>query len=69
MVTLEPMTEAELQSLLEPLIAEHAQGHVLDGQWTPEEALEKSRQEVPGLLSQGVATPNHFLFTIANEAQ
>ncbi len=45
MVTLEPMTEAEFQSFVEPAIAEYAQGHVTDGQWAEEEALEKSRKE------------------------
>lgn len=69
MVTLEPMTEAEFQSFLEPLIVEYAQDHVADGQWTQEEALEKSRQEMDELLPEGVATPNHYLFSIVNKAQ
>ncbi len=69
MVILQPMTEAEFQSFIEPLIVGYAQEHVADGQWTEEEALEKSRKETHALLPAGVATPNHYLFTIANEAQ
>ena len=69
MVILQPMTEAELQRFLEPAIIEYAQGHVEDGQWTEEEAIEKSRQEFQNLLPQGAATPNHYLFTLVNEAQ
>jgi ribosomal protein S18 acetylase RimI-like enzyme len=69
MVTLQPMTEAELQRYLEPAIVEYAQGHVKDGQWTEAEAVEKSRKEFRDLLPQGVATPNHYLFTLLNEAQ
>lgn len=43
MITLEPITEVEYQRFLEPAIAEYAQDHVQAGQWTAEEAVEKSR--------------------------
>lgn len=69
MLNLEPMTEAELQDFLEPAIAEYAQGHIDDGQWTEDEALEKSRKEFHDLLPEGVATPNHYLFTLVNESR
>lgn len=69
MITLRPMTETELQEFLEPAIAEYAQGHIDDGQWTKEEALEKSRAEFQGLLPEGVASPNQYLFTLVNEEQ
>ncbi len=69
MVTLKPMTEAELQSFLEPAIVEYAQDHVAAGRWTEEEAVEQSRKEFYDLLPDGVATPNHYLFTLMNEAQ
>jgi hypothetical protein len=69
MITLQPMTEAELQSFLEPTILEYAQGHIEDGQWTAAEAVEKSRKDFQDLLPQGVATPDHYLFSLVNEAQ
>ncbi len=69
MVTLEPMTEAEFQSFVEPAIAEYAQGHITDGQWAEEEALEKSRKEFHDLLPDGVSTPNNYLFTLVNASQ
>ncbi|QBD80711.1 GNAT family N-acetyltransferase [Ktedonosporobacter rubrisoli] len=69
MVTLQPMTDAEFQHFIEPVIVEYAQGHVEDGQWAEEEALEKARKDTYSLLPAGVATPNHYLFTIVNEAQ
>jgi ribosomal protein S18 acetylase RimI-like enzyme len=69
MVTLQPMTEEELQSYLEPSIIEYAQDHVEAGRWTEAEAVEESRKEFQGLLPDGVATPDHYLFTIVNEAQ
>lgn len=63
------MTEAEFQGFIELLIVGYAQEHVADGQWTEEESIEKSRQETHDLLPDGVATPNHYLFTLVNEAQ
>ncbi|HEU5374646.1 MAG TPA: GNAT family N-acetyltransferase [Ktedonobacteraceae bacterium] len=69
MVTLRPMTAAEFQNYLEPAIIEYAQDHVQAGQWAEEEAVEKSRQEFQSLLPDGIATPNHSLFTLVNEAQ
>jgi len=69
MVTLQPMTEVELQHFLEPAILEYAQRHVEAGQWTAVEAVEKSRKEFQDLLPQGVATPDHYLFTLVNEVQ
>jgi ribosomal protein S18 acetylase RimI-like enzyme len=69
MITLEPMTEDELQSFLGQAIAEYAQDHVQAGRWTAEEALEESRKEFAALLPDGVKSPNHYLFTLVNEAQ
>ncbi|HLV99259.1 MAG TPA: GNAT family N-acetyltransferase [Ktedonobacterales bacterium] len=69
MITLEPMTDAEYQHFLEPAIAEYAQDHMRAGRWTAEEALEEARKEFIGLLPDGVKTPNHYLFTLVNEAQ
>ena len=69
MIMLHPMTETELQRFLETAIVEYAQRHVEAGQWTAEESVEKSRKEFEDLLPQGVATPNHYLFTLINEAQ
>lgn len=69
MVTLEPIAQAELWSLMEPVIEGYAQGHVEDGQWSAEEALERSRQEFHSLLPMGVATPDNYLFKLVNEAQ
>src|SRR5215472_11477209 len=66
MVTLQPMTQEEYTSYQEPAIAEYAQGHVEDGQWSADEALERSREEFQGLLPEGVDTPNNYLFTVVN---
>jgi len=66
MIALRPMTEAEFQSYLEPAIADYAQEHVKGGRWTEEEALEESRKEYNGLLPNGIATPNQYLYTLVD---
>jgi ribosomal protein S18 acetylase RimI-like enzyme len=60
------MTPEEYQVYLEPAIAEYAQGHVEDGQWSADEALDRSREEFRSLLPEGVNTPDNFLFTLVN---
>jgi len=69
MVILRPMTEAEFQPFCELSIAEYAQDHVANGRWSEEEALEKASKEFQELLPDGMATPDHYLFTIINGAQ
>ncbi len=64
MVELVPLTEAELQKFLDVTIPAYAQEHVRSGDWQPGEALERSRAEFDELLPQGLATPNHYLFSI-----
>ena len=68
MLTMKPMTEAEFESYVEPSIADYAEGHVADGQWTPSEALEKARKEFQDLLPQGIHTPDQYLFSLFNDA-
>jgi RimJ/RimL family protein N-acetyltransferase len=67
MVTLQPMTPEEYQAYLEPAIAEYAQGHVEDGQWSADEALQRAREEFHSLLPNGVNTPKNYLFTLIND--
>ena len=64
MVTLRGMTEEEFQAFLARSIPEYAAEKVKAGNWTPDEALERSREEHVTLLPQGLATPNHHLYTI-----
>ena len=68
MVRLVPMTEIEFPAYLEDDIERYAQAHIRAGNWHPAEALQKSREEHQRLLPDGVATNNHYLFTIEDEA-
>ena len=67
MVRLDPMTEAEFQAYLEPAIAEYAAEHVKSGRWSPEESLEKSREEYAQLLPDGLSSVDQHLFSIKDE--
>jgi ribosomal protein S18 acetylase RimI-like enzyme len=67
MVQLLPMTEVEFQAYLAEDIQRYADEHVRAGNWHPAEALERSRQEHQQLLPDGLATKNHYLFSIIEE--
>jgi RimJ/RimL family protein N-acetyltransferase len=63
-VRLQPMSDAEFRLLLDGSIPRYAEEHVRAGQWSPEEALERSREEHARLLPEGLRTHDHFLVTL-----
>jgi ribosomal protein S18 acetylase RimI-like enzyme len=63
-IALEPMTQLEFEAWLSRAIVDYAQEHVADGQWSEDEAVEKSRAEHDKLLPQGLATPDNHLWSI-----
>jgi ribosomal protein S18 acetylase RimI-like enzyme len=63
-IALEPMTQAEFDAWLSRAIVEYAQEHIVDGRWSADEAVEKSRAEHDQLLPQGLATPDNHLWSI-----
>lgn len=67
MVRLVPMTDAEFETYTARLIPDYAQEHVEAGNWSPEEALERSERQVRELLPEGPRTPNQFVYTIQDE--
>ena len=64
MSILTPMTEPEFARYLTRAIPEFAQDKVDAGQWSADEALELSRTGYAEQLPQGLATPDHFFFTV-----
>ena len=64
MVHLVPMDETEFQAYLRRSLPDYAQDHVQAGNWPVEEALTLAEQQVHGLLPQGLATQDHYLFTL-----
>jgi ribosomal protein S18 acetylase RimI-like enzyme len=67
MIVTSPMTESELAAFLEKTIPEYAADKVRAGDWSEEEALERSRKSYQNLLPQGVKTEHHYLFSIQIE--
>jgi RimJ/RimL family protein N-acetyltransferase len=67
MITLRAMTEEEFVAFLDQSVPEYASEKVKAGNWTPEEALERSREDHAKLLPEGLASPNQHLYTIEFE--
>jgi len=64
MIKLTPMSKAEFEEYYRQDVQKYAEENVKAGYWTPAEALERSTSAHQQLLPQGLATPNHYLFTI-----
>jgi len=64
MITVRKMDDMEFAAFLERSIPEYASEKVRAGNWTPDEAAKRSRQEHAKLLPDGLATPDHYLYTI-----
>ncbi|MFN8411957.1 MAG: GNAT family N-acetyltransferase [Anaerolineales bacterium] len=64
-----PMTQSEFDAFLEHTIPDYAADNVKAGYWAEEEALERSRKEFDQLLPKGLATENHYLYTLYDEDQ
>ena len=62
------MTQERFDAWLPRAIVDYAHEHVVDGRWSEEEAEEKSRAEHEELLPQGLATPNHHLWSIVRSS-
>jgi ribosomal protein S18 acetylase RimI-like enzyme len=69
MVLLRRMSEDEFQAFFARSVPEYAEDKVRAGNWRPEKALERSRQEHLQLLPAGRATPHMHLFTIESDGQ
>ncbi|MBI5031976.1 MAG: GNAT family N-acetyltransferase [Chloroflexi bacterium] len=62
------MTESEFEIYRARLIREYAADKVRSGNWSVEESLSRSEKETDQLLSKGLATPDHYLFSIHDAA-
>ena len=67
MVTLRPMTEAEFVPHMEFLREDYAQERSKSGETPIEEERENSNKQIEGLIPQGLATPDHYFWTVTDE--
>ncbi len=58
------MTEAEFTAYLDGAVKTYADEKVRAGNWQPEEALGRSERDFRTLLPEGLASKNHYLFSI-----
>ena len=64
MIELVPMTEAEYDAFYEFMILDYAEGLVRAGNARPDLAVQLSRQQCAPILSDRLASPNQFFFTV-----
>lgn len=64
MVRLIPMTEQEFEDFMAISMKDQAQGQVLANKWKAEEAQINIERLCSEFLPNGLATPNHYFFTI-----
>jgi len=64
MVKLIPMERKDFEIFLERGIREYAEDHVRNGNWSAEEAMERSTKEFEQLLPDGINSKDQFLFSI-----
>jgi GNAT superfamily N-acetyltransferase len=64
MVRLVPMTSEEFEAFMVISMRDQAQGQVQAGAWHPEEASKNIERLRSQFLPAGLATPNHFFFTV-----
>lgn len=65
-VTLRPMTEPEYLIWLPVQIREYADSKIQSGNWSKTNALELAQQQTSDLLSAGLKTEHHKIFSIVS---
>jgi GNAT superfamily N-acetyltransferase len=66
-VTLRPMTEAEYAPYIEYLREDYAQERATSGETPIEEERANSNKQIDELVPQGLATPNHYFWTVTDK--
>lgn len=61
MLKLERMSETDFNTVKGKMIADYAKDKVKVGHWSDRDALELSKEALDKILSDGIATPNHYL--------
>ena len=68
MVKLIPMEQIDFEAYCERAIIEYADDKVRNGNWTAEEAPERSRVEFQHYLPDGLQSKDQFIFSITEES-
>jgi len=68
MVKLEPIQQKDFELFLEREIRSYAEDHVRNGNWSSEDALERSRKEFEHYLPDGTYSKDQYLYSILGES-
>lgn len=66
-IKLVPMNEETFQPFYRHLLKDYADENVKAGVWQEDEALQKAKEQLEQLLPDGLATEEHFLFSILHD--
>ena len=67
MIRLAPMNEDQYQAFMERSARDQMEGHVREGRWKAEEAEMNMARLTDQFLPEGLATPDHFFYTLLEE--
>ena len=67
MITLEPIQQEDFDRMIDTEIRGYAAGHVRNGNWPAEGALERSKKEFDALLPDGIHSKDQYLWSILDE--
>src|SRR5215210_8591381 len=67
-IRLVELDEAVYREYREELVRDFADDKVRAGAWSEAEAESKAADDVDGLLPEGTATPNHFLYSVRDDS-
>ena len=67
MLKLIPMAQDIYDAYMENLLKDYSQEHVKTGNWKPEEAMERAREQVLQLLPDGPQSENQYLYSLRDD--
>ena len=67
MLKLIPMAQDIYDAYIENLLKDYSQEHVKTGNWKPEEALERAREQIAQLLPDGLQSENQYLYSLHDD--
>src|SRR5215216_2215872 len=67
MVKLKPLQQQDFEQFLEQGIRGYAEDHVRNGNWSAEEALERSRKEFERYLPDGIHSRDQHMYSIIDD--
>lgn len=67
MIKLEPLQQEDFERFLAREIQQYAEDHVRNGNWSAEEALERSKQEFEHYLPDGIHSKDQYLYSLRDD--